>query len=111
MKKYKSLLDAYTDPRGSITIVNSAGYTFRNFGMYEKKQKELLFKELKDFTPSLLFNVVVGVYGKKRGNKVAAIDWYKKSYEASIGEATQLQWGAGYISNLIELPKRFTNNF
>lgn len=101
-EKYKSLLDAYTDPRARIAIVNSAGYTLGDFGMYEEA-KELLVKELKISPHPYYLMSSLGYMEKKQGNKVAAIDWYKKSYEASIGEATQLQWGAGYISNLIEL--------
>jgi hypothetical protein len=40
---------------------------------------------------------------KKRGDKTAALDWHEKAYAAADGPATRLQWGASYVSALVEL--------
>lgn len=40
---------------------------------------------------------------KARGDKAAALDWYRRAYDASSGPATRLRWGASYFSGLIAL--------
>jgi hypothetical protein len=40
---------------------------------------------------------------KKRGDKAGALRWYREAFERSEGPATRLQWGAGYVSALVEL--------
>jgi hypothetical protein len=39
----------------------------------------------------------------RRGDKAAALDWYRQAFEAAQGRATRLQWGARYVRALIEL--------
>jgi hypothetical protein len=40
---------------------------------------------------------------KKRGDKVAALDWSRQAFEGSVGPATRLQWGASYLGALVDL--------
>jgi len=40
---------------------------------------------------------------KKRGDKAEALRWYREAYEKSEGPATRLQWGASYVSALVDL--------
>lgn len=40
---------------------------------------------------------------RKRGDKVAALDWAERAWNTSVGPATRLQWGSGYVNRLIEL--------
>lgn len=40
---------------------------------------------------------------KKRGDKDSAVAWSAKAYEASVGPATRLQWGAMHLDMLVEL--------
>jgi hypothetical protein len=40
---------------------------------------------------------------KKRGENDAALRWYEEAFAKSEGPATRLQWGSGYVSNLIDL--------
>ena len=39
----------------------------------------------------------------KRGDRAEALRWHRQAYESSVGPATRLQWGARYVSALIEL--------
>lgn len=39
----------------------------------------------------------------RAGNPDAAIDWYKKAWEAAQGPATRVQWGTSYLLALLEL--------
>jgi len=45
---------------------------------------------------------------KKRGDKAAALDWHEKAYAAAEGPATRLQWGASYVSALVDLAPQDT---
>jgi thioredoxin-related protein len=40
---------------------------------------------------------------KKLGRKDEALSWYQQAYDKSVGPATRLQWGASYVSALIDL--------
>ena len=40
---------------------------------------------------------------RKRGDRVEALAWYARAFEASEGPATRLQWGASYVNALVEL--------
>ncbi len=40
---------------------------------------------------------------KKRGDKAEALRWYREAFEKSEGPATRLQWGASYVSALVDL--------
>ena len=40
---------------------------------------------------------------KKRGDKTEALRWYREAFEKSEGPATRLQWGASYVSALVDL--------
>jgi hypothetical protein len=40
---------------------------------------------------------------KKRGDKAEALRWYEEAFDKSEGPATRLQWGASFVSALVEL--------
>jgi hypothetical protein len=40
---------------------------------------------------------------KKRGDKAEALRWYEEAYGKSEGPSTRLQWGATYVTALIDL--------
>ena len=40
---------------------------------------------------------------KKRGDKAEALRWYREAFERSEGPSTRLQWGASYLTALIEM--------
>jgi len=45
----------------------------------------------------------LGSNARKLGKKGEALRWYQQAFDKSEGPATRLQWGASYISALIEL--------
>jgi hypothetical protein len=47
--------------------------------------------------------LVLASNAKLRGDKAASLDWAEKAYVGSLGPATRLQWGSGYVNKLIEL--------
>lgn len=63
----------------------------------------LLNAELARSTSPYYLMLGLASNAKKRGNGGAALDWYEKAHAASVGQATRLQWGAIYVSELIDL--------
>jgi cytochrome c556 len=47
--------------------------------------------------------VQLAANAKKRGDKAEALRWSQQAFDKAEGPATRLQWGAGYLSNLVEL--------
>ncbi|MEO7853373.1 MAG: disulfide isomerase, partial [Rubrivivax sp.] len=50
----------------------------------------------------------LGSNARKLGRADEALGWYRQAYEKSVGPATRLQWGAGYLSALVELTPQDT---
>ena len=40
---------------------------------------------------------------KKRGKTDEALRWYREAYDKSEGPATRLQWGASYLTALVDM--------
>ena len=45
----------------------------------------------------------LGSNARKLGRRDEALDWYRQAFEKSVGPATRLQWGSGYVSALVDL--------
>jgi hypothetical protein len=63
----------------------------------------LLTAELPKAISPYYHMLVLAGNAKSRGHKAAALDWTQKAWEQSIGPATRLQWGSGYVNRLLEL--------
>ena len=45
----------------------------------------------------------LGYNAKQLGRKAEAVNWYAQAYDKSTGPATRLQWGANYVTALVDL--------
>ena len=63
----------------------------------------LMQAELPKAVSSYYHMLVLASTAKVRGDKVASLDWAEKAYAGSLGPATRLQWGSGYVNKLIDL--------
>ena len=63
----------------------------------------LLTSELTRSHSPYYYMLGLAANAKKRGDKETALAWYEKAYAAAEGPATRLQWGASYVSALLEL--------
>ena len=63
----------------------------------------LLKAELPKAVSPYYHMLVLATNARKRGDKVAALDWAERAWNTSVGPATRLQWGSGYVNRLIEL--------
>ncbi len=63
----------------------------------------LMQAELPKAVSAYYHMLVLASTAKARGDKVAALDWAEKAYAGSLGPATRLQWGSGFVNKLIEM--------
>ncbi|MGI9024599.1 MAG: thioredoxin family protein [Burkholderiaceae bacterium] len=90
------------DPYERQTVINAAAYLLTSAGLIEESDL-LLTAELSRSHSPYYFMLDLASNAKKRGDKTAAIAWYAKAYNAAKGPATRLQWGATYVTALIDL--------
>jgi len=91
-----------TNPYERQTVINTAAYLLTTAGLLDQSDA-LLRAELTRSHSPYYFMLDLASNAKKRGDDVAAIDWYAKAYDAAKGPATRLQWGATYVNALIDL--------
>ncbi|MDO8177045.1 MAG: thioredoxin fold domain-containing protein [Undibacterium sp.] len=103
LKKRVAQIDqATTDAYERQSVVNAAAHALGDAGLLD--DSDILLKaELKRSHSPYYFMSTLGANARQRGDKVAAVNWYEQAYNASKGPATRLQWGASYISNMVEL--------
>ncbi len=80
---------------GAASLLSEAGLLDES----DQLLKAELPKSMSPYYPML----VLAANARQRGDKVAALDWAEQAWKASVGSATRLQWGSGYVNRLIEL--------
>ena len=90
------------DPYERQTVINAAAYLLTSAGLIDESDT-LLEAELSRSHSPYYFMLDLASNARKRGDKAAAIDWSAKAYDAAKGPATRLQWGATYVTALIDL--------
>ncbi|AMO98391.1 thioredoxin family protein [Collimonas arenae] len=93
---------ATTDAYERQSVINTAAHALGDAGLLDESDT-LLKAELKRSHAPYYFMLSLASNAKKRGDKTAAINWYEQAYQAAQGPATRLQWGAAYLSGVLEL--------
>lgn len=101
-KRVAQIEQATTDAYERQSVVNAAAHALSDADLLEDSDA-LLKAELTRSHSPYYFMSTLGANAKKRGDKLAAVNWYEQAYNAAKGPATRLQWGSGYVSNLVEL--------
>ncbi|MGS0894887.1 thioredoxin family protein [Burkholderia stagnalis] len=83
-------------------LVSEGADTLTDAGLFDESDA-LLKTELPRSSTPYYFMSGLAVNAKARGDKAAALDWYRKAYDAATGPATKLRWGATYFANAVEL--------
>ncbi|WP_175898830.1 thioredoxin family protein [Burkholderia vietnamiensis] len=83
-------------------LVSEAADTLTDAGLYDESDA-LLKAELPRSSTPYYFMSGLAANAKARGDKAAALDWYRKAYDAASGSATKLRWGAAYFANAVAL--------
>lgn len=83
-------------------VIPSAAHLLASVGLLDASDA-MLIAELPKAVSQYYHMLGLSSNAKKRGDKLAALDWSQKAYDASIGPSTRLQWGIGYVKRLMEL--------
>ncbi len=90
------------DPYVRQSVISAAAELLTDAGLIAESDT-LLQAELARSHSPYYFMLGLALNAKERGDKGAAVDWAEKAYAAAQGPATRLQWGARYVSLLVEL--------
>ena len=91
-----------TDKYERQAVIPTAAHLLGEVGLFDESDA-MLTAELPKAASPYYHMLVLASNAKKRGDKAASLDWSEKAYTSSIGPATRLQWGSGYVAKLIEL--------
>jgi hypothetical protein len=91
-----------TDGYERQAIITSAGYALGQAGLWDESDALLKANLARSHSPYYLMSQL-GSNARKLGRTDEALKWYEQSYVKSVGPATRLQWGSGYLTALVEL--------
>ena len=83
-------------------VIPNAADLLSEAGLLEESDA-MLKAELPTALSPYYHMLVLASNARARGDKKAALDWAEQAWTASVGPATRLQWGSGYVNRLIEL--------
>ena len=88
-------------------VISSAASTLALAGLWAESDALLKANLAKSPSPYYLM-VQLGSNARKLGKNEEALRWYEQSFAKSVGPATRLQWGAGYVGVLVDLAPQAT---
>ena len=86
-------------------VITAVAYMQGQAGLWADSDALLKANLAKSHSPYYLMTQLGG-NAKKLGRKDEALRWYQQAFDKSEGPATRLQWGASYVSALVELAPR-----
>ncbi|OYT93106.1 MAG: disulfide isomerase [Burkholderiales bacterium PBB3] len=91
-----------TDKYERQSVIPNAAHLLSDVGLLDASDA-MLKAELPKAVSPYYHMLVLASNAKKRGDAAASLDWAEKAYAGSIGPATRMQWGSGYVAKLVEL--------
>ena len=91
-----------TDGYERQAVITSAAYLLARAGLWADSDALLQANLAKSHSPYYLMSQLAGNL-RRQGRTDEALRWYQESFERSVGPATRLQWGSGYLSALVDL--------
>ena len=91
-----------TDGYERQAVITAAAYALGRAGLWADSEALLKSNLAKSHSPYYLMSQLGG-NARKLGHKDEALRWYEQAFDKSEGPATRLQWGASYLTALIEL--------
>jgi thioredoxin-like negative regulator of GroEL len=91
-----------TDGYERQAVITAAAYLLERAGLDGESDALLTANLAKSHSPYYLMSELAS-NAKKRGDKAAALRWYREAFEKSEGPATRLQWGSSYVAALVDL--------
>ncbi len=96
-----------TDGYERQAVITTGAYVLERAGLMSESDALLKANIAKSHSPYYLMSALAS-NAKARGDKTEALRWYEQAYRTSEGPATRLQWGASYVSALVELSPQDT---
>ena len=90
------------DPYERMAVITALAYLQGQAGLWAESEALLKANLAKADSPYYLMSQL-GSNARKQGKNDEALRWYEKAYDASVGPATRLQWGASYVAALVDL--------
>jgi len=91
-----------TDGYERQAVITAAAYVLGQAGLWSDSDALLKANLAKSHSPYYLMSQL-GSNARKLGHKDEALRWHEEAFARSEGPATRLQWGAQYVSALVEL--------
>jgi thiol-disulfide isomerase/thioredoxin len=85
-----------------MAVIPALAYLLGQAGLWAESDALLKTNLARSHSPYYLMSQL-GSNARKLGRKEEALDWYRQAYDKSEGPATRLQWGASYVSALVDL--------
>ncbi len=83
-------------------VISDAAHALTDVGLIDQSDA-MLKAELKRSQAPYYYMLTLASNAKARNDKSGALNWYEQAYQAAKGPATRLQWGASYLTNLLDL--------
>ncbi len=91
-----------TDKYERQSVIPSAAHLLSDVGQIDASDAMMKAELPKSVSP-YYHMLVLASNAKLRGDKEGTLDWAEKAYAGSLGPATRLQWGSGYVQKIIEM--------
>ena len=91
-----------TDGYERQAVITAAAYALGRAGLWADSDALLKSNLAKSHSPYYLMSQL-GSNARKLGKNDEALRWYGEAFDKSLGPATRLQWGSGYLAALVDL--------
>lgn len=95
-------LETVTDESELQTVVNTLAYMLEKASL-EGEAEEMLLAKMNDTAAPYYFMSWIAGLKADAGETGAAIDWYRRAYDASQGRYSRFRWGSTYLRRLMDL--------
>ena len=96
-----------TDGYERQAVITAAAYLLGRAGLWADSDALLKAGLAKSHSAYYLMSQLGG-NARKQGRTAEALDWYEQAFARSVGPATRLQWGASYVTAVLELSPQDT---
>jgi hypothetical protein len=83
-------------------VITASAYVLKQAGLLDESDTLLNANLARSHSSYYLMSQLAG-NAKARGDAAGSLRWSEQAFEKSEGPATRLQWGASYVSALVEL--------
>lgn len=83
-------------------LVNTAVSALNDGGLPQMAEQVLLAELPRSHSP-YYFMLSLAASAKRRGDAAGMLHWYEQAALSATGPATRIQWGATYLSSLLEI--------